>query len=317
MNNQQLKLTDIRIDRERVTREVSLPIMPAGWVRVNLGAHQYSKQRTKAPIESRLSTSNRFSYDFTQVPGNATQIIGYRPEEILRDDRFARLRNQRLPLGGYYGLFANEDVREILDITMPTEGTTFSVMVVSVAGGSVMELVDRALGIRDRASMSADSSPYYETNHLTNNGPTYVRRVNRKTAVIGLQKDLVAHQTALDESPNTELIELTSSMQDSLLFGIADKMTADEAKQLVVWAEDFGIDAPVKNVVAVWKNSDYLAASVSLGRLPKVQILAKAEGAEALEVIADELPNLPKSAKLLSQLLAVDDQGSSISRVKR
>ena len=303
LGGERIRLFDLKFDGAKSTHEVTLPIGSAGPIRVNIGKHQYNIGTPQGDRGNSVATDNSDNprkFDLSQVPGNATQIIGYRPQQILQDRRFASLRNQRLPLGGMWSLFANENVAEFLNITMPREETEFSVHVVTVATGSAMEVVDRALGIKDRNSMSSDASPYYATHHVTD-GPIYARRVNRKTVVIGKRKDLVAHRSALEKSANESLVQLADPMRDAVLFIFADTMTADEAQRLRHIAEEFDFPS-VRGLNEIWMNSSYIGASVSLGNTPKLQILSRAEDEKSKKIIANETKDLKKTAQAFLQI---------------
>ena len=135
-----------------------------------------------APMQVHASKVNPFRYDFTQVPGNATQIIGYRPEEILRD---ASLCQTAEPTPAAWWLLRSvcesKMLAEILDITMPREDATSDTTVFSVKLVSVVRKAPRWSSSTEPSAFETGHQRPTESNHpitrptiSRNNGPTFV-----------------------------------------------------------------------------------------------------------------------------------------------
>ncbi|MEP3477794.1 MAG: protein kinase [Fuerstiella sp.] len=293
------RLTDEKMQRDPEVWYANINELPAGFA-----SQIRSDHGTKRLIQR--------PYDFSNVPGNATQIIGCRPQQVFRDTLFTKLRERPLPIQGLSSLFVNENVTQFLNVTMPRQADTSQVYVVTIEDGSVMHFVEEVLGLKERPTSQTDSSqdnvlPYDATQHVARSGRTYVRRIDQKTAVIGTQQALILHQSALQASPNTEVAEFAKFMQGSALFAIADKMTVEESRQLIRWAEDFAFESSFKNLCTIGQNSDYFGASISLKEDPEIQFVSHAQDAQTQKVVAEKIRLVPEALRLLSELFSGTD----------
>lgn len=303
-----LNLSDLKLDGQPSTQELNLKVSAAGPIRVNIGSHQYNfgtpSNSRPGSAESVSTNAAPASYDFTRVPGNAAQVLGCLPQQILQDKRFFMLLNRPLPIDGLRALFVKQNVASLLEISMPVQDSTSDVYVVTVAEGSAMRFVDEILGLKDRPAVPGDTSRIYATHHIDHSGRLFVRHINQQTVAIGRQRALEAHLLAVQGSSNERLVELAQSLQGAQVFGIMDRMTDDEARQLIRWGEDFAFETVFEELCTIGKNSAYIGGSISLSDSPGMQFVSHADDGDAQQVVAEKIESVPNALQLMLQLVA-------------
>lgn len=264
---------------------------------------QQQESTTKAqPTEhvGEVQAARPFSYDLSLVPANAQQVIGTRPGNILHDPQLAKLRENAPPLAGFTSLFVNENVAEVLAITLPKPSRMSNprVIVLTVEQGDAMEEVDRAIGIQKLGRGDAESE-YKSTGYVSREGRLLVRRIDRQTVVLGTRKELDGHKLAMNVPMPNELREVSKGMQDCEAFVIASSQFVLNFGPEEANARPGVINEILNQLRFLHGETKFLTASVSLGEKPRLQFSVRANAQERNHEVAMAVSEIRDQAMTL------------------
>ncbi len=264
---------------------------------------QQKESTTKAQATEHVGevqATRPFSFDLSLVPANAQQVIGARPGNILRDPQLAKLRENAPPLAGFTSLFVNENVAEVLAITLskPSRMSNPRVIVLTVEQGDAMEEVDRAIGIQKLGRGDAESE-YKSTGYVSREGRLLVRRIDRQTVVLGTRKELDGHKLAMNVPMPNELREVSKGMQDCEAFLIANPHAILDFGPEKASANAGAINEILKQLRFVHGEAKFVTATVSLGEKPRLQFSVRAKAQERNHEVAMAVSEIRDQAMTL------------------
>lgn len=249
---------------------------------------QGSGQYDRAVERVRISSAGPFSYDLSQVPVNAREIYGFRPQAIHADGRFATLSNALKNTSFAAGV--DHRLAEVLAVKLPSRDGTLirTVMIMNVAEGEAKDFAFRELA-KD-SEMPGDVRPmiFYPAKQQGQ----FFQVVDDKTICMGTHaalNDFGFQVMLLKREPNTELLKAAASMLNGPLFFIGnskDKRSLEAIKQE-------GSENPLKIVamshIPLWQDTSYLTLSLSMGANPQLRCSAHALSADKQAVITQAM----------------------------
>jgi hypothetical protein len=252
-----------------------------------------------------------FRYDLSLVPSNAQLVVGARPGKILRDPRLAKLRESAPPLAGYTSLFVNENAANVLAIWLPKPSRMSNprVVIVTVNKGDAMEQVERAVGILEGKPDEADSE-YERTRYFSRRGRHLVRRIDRKTVILGTREDFNAYQAAMNQSARNGFREVAKTMQDCEFFVIANsqELSFFGPQQ----SSEYDSDDLLQMLRFIFGSSRFITASISLGETPLFQLTTRARAQRLHSELAKAVTSLrDKMAGIVEAMTALPDGADS------
>ncbi|MEL7499225.1 MAG: protein kinase [Planctomycetota bacterium] len=247
-----------------------------------------------------VQAARPFSYDLTLVPANAQRVVGARPRNILRDPQLAKLRESVPPLAGFTSLFVNENVAEVLAITLPKSGRMSNprIIILTVEQGDALEEVDRAVGILTSEPDDVGSE-YHRTGYVSREGRLMVRQIDRKTVVLGTRKELDEHKLAMNDPKHNELREVATGMQECEAFVMASSQDILAFGPEKASTNAGTINEILKQLRFLHEETKFVTATVALGEKPQLQLYLRAKAQERNHEVAMAVSEIRDQAMTL------------------
>ena len=276
--------------------EFALPTHAIG-IRRERETAPWVRMLEESPSEVRFDDD----YDLSLVPARATEIYGYSPKRLAKEEHFGRLLDKLsesiLPIAVSF----DRRLEQVLWVKLPEETGQRDAMIgiLTVEQGTSIEFAEDVLGPK----LFADYDGEVSWRELSKQRPLsfargqYAQFVGAKTLLLGSQQALGAYQQLLKQPRESEFLAASAKLNktDHQLFVLAKSM---DQKYLTRLAEESPSSPPLTLVMQhlpIVTDSNYIAMTLSLQLDPQLELISRFSGSDKQAGVSNAMRSLPEA----------------------